>query len=157
MLTNGAQGRGILKTIKSKSMKIQIIVIALALAVAGTAFAQTTAKKTLDTACIQAAVEARDTSISSAVGTFGTAWQAAVDARKVALKAAWSNTDKTARKAALKAAWAAYKTAHKNARTNFETTRKAAWKTYKSAAKACGTSAANDDPTSENIDAKVNP
>lgn len=72
--------------------------------------------KTVDAACMSAAVTAREDALI-----------AAVQARKTALIAAWAMTDKAERKKAIHNAWMAFKDA-----------KHAAWKTFKLAAKACG-------------------
>lgn len=98
-------------------------------------------KTTVDTACMAAAVTARDTAISTAL----TAVATAVQTRGQALAAAWGNTDPKARQAAMKAANAAFAGTWKT----FGSAKNAAWDQYKTAAKAChGTSTDSANTTS---------
>ena len=81
--------------------------------------------KTVDGACMAAAVTKRDTAISAALQLVVTA----IQTRGTALAAAWTAMDKNAVKAANDAFKGAWKT--------FDTTRKAVWATFKTDAKAC--------------------
>ena len=100
----------------------------------------------LDVSCIQNAIEARDTSISSAVGASATAVQTALSTRKTALKAAWAITVRKNRRAAINAAWSAYNKSAKSARATLSSARKSAWATFNASAKTCKSVSASDDP-----------
>ncbi len=91
----------------------------------------------VDSACMQGAIEKRDSAIISAVDAYAAAVKAALQTRKDALKAAWAITDNARRNAALKAAWAAFNGTWKNARQALNEQRKAAWSAFKADAKAC--------------------
>lgn len=91
----------------------------------------------VDSACMQNAVEKRDSAIISAVDAYAGTVKTALQTRKDALKAAWAITDKAQRNAALKAAWAAFNGTWKNARQALSEQRKAAWSAFKADAKAC--------------------
>jgi hypothetical protein len=93
--------------------------------------------KTIDTACIQRAVDAREGSLLTAVTTFTTSIQAAYTARKNTLHDAWALTDSKQRKEAIKTAWKTFKDAKKAARKKFKDDSRAAWKTFRTAAKSC--------------------
>jgi len=91
----------------------------------------------VDSACMQNAVEKRDSAVISAVDAYAAAVKAALQTRKDSLKAAWAITDKTQRNAALKAAWAAFNGTWKNARQALNGQKKAAWSAFKADAKTC--------------------
>ncbi len=94
-------------------------------------------KPALDVACIQGAIEKRDTAIIGGVDAFGTAIKSALTTRKDALKAAWAVEKAKDRRAARKAAWAAYDKAAKDAHSALKSVRNGAWSTYKTDLKAC--------------------
>lgn len=144
----------------SKNMKkfLAFTVFSLALAATpvfaatsttGTANKTTTA--TVNLACVQNAVAARDNAIISALATYQAAWTAALQARVSALTTAWGNTNVTTRRAAIKTAWSQYNSAKKSAQTAFNTARKNAWSTYSSSSKTCKMSTA-DDTTGASVD-----
>ncbi len=108
----------------------------------------TTTKKTLNVACIQDAVDKRDTAIASAVTTFSTTVTNGLNTRKDALKAAWALTDTKARRAALNAAWTAWRTTARQARHTLNTARTSAWTQFRTDRRNCGSSAATGDTTS---------
>lgn len=91
----------------------------------------------VDGTCMSAAVDKRDTAITTAWNTLSSSMTATLSTRKDALKAAWALTDATQRNAALKAAWATASKSVKTARSTFKTARQAAWKTFKTDAKTC--------------------
>lgn len=111
--------------------------------------------KTVDLACVAAAVAKREAAIGTAFSTFSTAAQAALSARATALSAAWAMTDKTARRSAIKAAWRAYTTAIKASRKDLNTARHNAWAGFRTDTKACGPAATADEPASEGSDANL--
>ncbi len=85
-----------------------------------------------DPACIQSAIETRDTAIIAAFDKFHAAAKSALETRKTALKEAWAKPTWQERKTAVKAAWAAYSKALKEARTTFKQEKKDAWKQFHS-------------------------
>ena len=114
----------------------------------------TTSKKTINVACIQGAIETRDSAIASAVTAHASAQTAALSARKTALKAAWALTDQKARRAALRDAWKAFDTASRAARKTHRDAQNAAWKQFNTDRKACGTGV-SDDPGHQGHDSQL--
>lgn len=108
--------------------------------------ATNTPKATFDVACVQNAIEKRDTAISIGVDVFATSVKSALTTRKDALKAAWAITKSQDRRIARKAAWAAYNKSAKDAHTALKTARNSAWSTYKTDIKACKASDAGEGP-----------
>lgn len=100
---------------------------------------------TLDTACMQAAVDKRETAIIAGVDAYSSAVKSALSVRKDALKAAWAITEKAQREAALKAAWFAFRDAGKKTSGAMKDAKNAAWKTFKTDAKACRQSDADSE------------
>ena len=96
-------------------------------------------------ACMQTAVDARETAIDTAVSAYTTAINAALAARKTALHNAWGLSDTAARREAIKAAWKAYREARKTAGKALNMARNDAWKKFKTDAKACGGSGKDED------------
>lgn len=94
-------------------------------------------KPAFDVACVQGAIEKRDTAIIGGVDAFGAAIKSALTTRKDALKAAWAVEKAKDRRTARKAAWAAYDKAAKDAHSALKTVRNGAWSTYKTDLKAC--------------------
>lgn len=92
---------------------------------------------TVDVACMQAAIEKRDTAIVTSLTSFTSALTASLQTRKDALKAAWALTDATQRNNAIKAAWAAFNGTWKKGREALNTGKKTAWKTFRTDAKTC--------------------
>ena len=101
--------------------------------------------KTADIACVQTAVDARESAIDTAWGTFTKSMTSAYAARKSALHYAWSLTDAKARKDAIRGAWKAFKKATKAARKQWMSDRKAAWEVFKTAKKSCNTKEPGDE------------
>ena len=95
------------------------------------------AKKTVDIACVQKVVAAREASLGSAWTTFAASMSTAYSTRASALNTAWGMADATARKAAQKAAWAKFATDTSAARKALKAGREAAWKKAKTDVKAC--------------------
>src|SRR3989344_549768 len=137
----------------------------LALAAAVSAFADNTSppttpptsseRKTVDLACMQTAVDKRDTAIIAGVDAYHTAVKAALEARKTSLKAAWGITDRKERRAALKTAWRAYRTALKGARKGLHTSKNAVWAAFKADRRTCGSGGTSDDQTGQGVDSQL--
>jgi hypothetical protein len=98
---------------------------------------ENSAKATAAISCVGAAVNTREQSLVSSVGTFTTALNAAHTARASALQQAYTNTTWKAVSAAAKSANAAFSSSTKSARTTWDSARKGAWSTFKTAAAAC--------------------
>jgi hypothetical protein len=123
------------------SMMVSVSMLALS---AAPAFAETTAtvtaapvRKTVDLACMVAAVDAREVALQTAFTTFGTAQTAALTTRASALHTAWGMTDAKARRTALKTAWNTYRTSHRAAVSAHRTAHNSAWSAFRTAAKTC--------------------
>ena len=92
---------------------------------------------TMDLACVQTAVDAREGSIGDAFTAFSSAESAALSARKSSLHDAWGMTTSATRKSARTKAWSDYKTANKAAYTALRTAKKTAWSTFTTASASC--------------------
>lgn len=93
--------------------------------------------KTVNVACIQAAIDKRDTAVISAYDTLHTSIVAALNTRKEALKSAWAKTERIERRTALKNAWAAYHASRRSAQQAWRASRRTVWQTFRTEAKAC--------------------
>lgn len=106
-------------------------------------------------ACIQTAVDTRDTAIMTTFDTYYASVKTALDTRKTALKAAWALSTSKDRKNAISKAWQDYKSAAKTAKDVLKKDRKTAWEKFKTDFKACkGVSdpELNSDSNSEGAD-----
>lgn len=112
-------------------------------------------KKTVDAACMQAAVEKRDNAVMAGVDAYAAAAKSALAARRDALKAAWGLADAVQRKAALRAAEAAFKGTWRKAANALRSSKKAAWKQFYADRRACSGTAASEDTMTESIDASL--
>ena len=108
--------------------------------------------QTINTSCMQTAVEKRDTALVSAIDTFHNKVSSALTARKDALKSAWGLSETAARRTALKTAWEEYKKSTRNARNTLKEARRSSWSMFKTDSKACGGSAGAEDGGSEVMD-----
>lgn len=90
-----------------------------------------------DLACMQTAVEKRETAIIAALVTYTNAWKTSLETRKTELNAAWGITNNKDRRNAINAAWKKFREARKEQRRAFRDARKSAWKQFKTDAKAC--------------------
>lgn len=91
----------------------------------------------INTACIQTALDARETALGTAFDTMQSAVKTALATRKSSLHDAWGQADRTARRAALKTAWVKWSLDSKAAQTAIKTSRKTIWDTFQTAARAC--------------------
>lgn len=89
------------------------------------------------TACSQAAIELRDSSIGSARVAYNNAMNVALDGRKVAEKEAVALSDAGEKKTAIKSAVEEYKKAVTHAQESLTKARKEAWGTFEADTKAC--------------------
>ena len=134
--------RKIVALAASAAIAAGIAVPAFAAEMSGSASATVGAKKTVDIACVQKAVDKREDALIAGWTSFNTSMSAAYSARKTALHDAWGMSDATARKTAVKTAWENFKKSAKAARQAWKTARKNAWQTFRSDAKACKGAAA---------------
>lgn len=111
------------------------IIFAGVLLLASASFALAMEKKTVDTACMQDAVAAREAAISESWADFSEVITEALAARSEALDEAWGLADAKSQKAAVKTAWSDWKEISKAAHTAMKEDRKAAWDTFKTTAK----------------------
>ncbi|NCO23351.1 hypothetical protein COW09_01635 [bacterium (Candidatus Moisslbacteria) CG12_big_fil_rev_8_21_14_0_65_36_11] len=111
-------------------------------------------KLILDPVCMQNAVEKRDSAIITASDAYYTTVKASLENRKSALKTAWSITDRKERRSALKTAWTNFTKTKKTATITWRKAKSSAWKQFKLDLRACGSTAASDDYTSEGADAQ---
>lgn len=89
------------------------------------------------TACSQAAIEVRDSSIGAARTTYNQSMAAALTARKEAEKEAVALADAGDKKEAIRAAVEEYKKAVSTAQDELTKSRKEAWSTFESNANSC--------------------
>lgn len=108
------------------------------------------ANKTVDLSKMQAAVDARDTTIILAWDKYSADVKSALETRETALKSAWALTDKAARKTAIKEAWTNYRNAIKSAREALKKAKNDAWTQWKIDSKAAKGNA--EDNTSMSVD-----
>jgi hypothetical protein len=106
-------------------------------------------------ACVQTAIETRDSAIMAAVDTYATAIKAALSTRKDALKAAWAIPAASDMKAALKTAWTNYGVAAKAARKALSDAKKSAWTAFAAARKACKAPASIESGATSGVDANL--
>lgn len=95
------------------------------------------AKKNVDIACVQTAVDKREDALITGWSAFHASISGAYSARKTALHDAWGMTDAAARKAAVKMAWGNFKKSAKTGRKTWKDARKSVWKTFRSEVKSC--------------------
>jgi hypothetical protein len=106
-------------------------------------------------ACVQTAVDTRDTAIIAAVNAYTTAVMTALSTRKDALKAAWAIPAAKDMKAALKTAWTNYGVAAKAARKALSDAKKSAWTAFAAARKACKAPASIESGATSGVDANL--
>lgn len=107
--------------------------------------------RTVDLACIRAAVTVRETAIITAYSTLSTAITTALNTRKTALQTAWGITNNNARRTAIVAAHQTFQNTSRTAATTYRTARNDAWSTFRTATRACrnGANVSNDDTIRE--------
>ncbi len=109
-------------------------------------------KKVVDIACMQQAIEKRDTAIISGLDAYYAVTEASLQTRKETMKTAWAITDVKERRTALKDAWKTYRETIKIARNSFKTAKKSAWQQFYADRKTCGTAGTSDDPANSSVD-----
>ena len=97
--------------------------------------------KTIDVACVAAAVSAREVTLQAGITTLTGDTNTAYITRATALASAYTQTGNDAIKAAVKTTWQQFGAALKIAKKNWQKSRDDAWKTFKTAVKSCGGSA----------------
>lgn len=95
------------------------------------------AKSVLDTACIQSALDKRESAIILAFDKKAMTIKTALDQRKTDLKAAWALSTLKERIKARLEAWKKFKKADISARTAYRQEIKKIWAQYKTDKKAC--------------------
>jgi len=108
--------------------------------------------KNLDPACMQTAVDKRDTAIIAGVDAYSGTIKLALGARKDALKTAWAIENRTERRVAIKKVWKDFKVTSEKARKDFKLAKRAAWDQFNQDRKACGSLGASDDRTNISAD-----
>lgn len=108
--------------------------------------------KNLDPACMQIAVDKRETAIIAGVDAYSVTARSALSARKDALKTAWGIADVRERRMALKKVWRDFKFTSEKARKDFKSAKRTVWDQFNKDRKACGSSGASDDPTNVSAD-----
>lgn len=108
--------------------------------------------KTLDLACVAAAVDKREAAISAGWDAYAAAVKAAYSARRSALAAAWKLTDKKGRRDALRKAWTDWRKADHDARQDWMKAKHDAWQQFRKDRSACGPGAASEAPENEGND-----
>ena len=93
--------------------------------------------KTLDVACIQSALDKRESAVIAAFDKKTSAVKTALDQRKTDLKAAWALSGLKDRIKARLVAWKNFKKADVNSRMTYRKEVKSAWAQYKTDKKAC--------------------
>lgn len=118
--------------------------------------ATTSAKTSLNIACVAAAVAAREASLQIAITANAGAISSAYGTRASALASAYAQTDQSAIKAAVRSAWTTFGAALRVAHKGWITSQQAAWSSFKTALKACGPGATSvADSTSASVDASA--
>lgn len=94
--------------------------------------------KSVDIACVAAAVAAREAALSSGASTHGTAVANAYSTRATALANAYALTGGNAAiRDAVKKAWDSFRSSIQTARKSWQTARDGAWKQFQTAVKNC--------------------
>ncbi len=128
----------------------------LGMMVAVPAFAETSnntstvpINQTINTACVQSAVQKRETALQSAAQTYASAIQSAMSARSSALQAAWGNTDRKVRRTAISDALKAFRAAKRSATQTMQKADRDAWKQFATDRKTCGITSSEGDMQQE--------
>ncbi len=89
-------------------------------------------------ACVQNALEKRDSAVIAGHNTFNTSIVSALTARKDGLKNAYALADRTAAKTAKKTVWNTFKSQVKVAHDTMRGVRKTSWSAFNTEMRACG-------------------
>ena len=110
--------------------------------------ASTTARGSIDIACVAAAVAAREAALATAASANAQALTSAYSARASALATAYTQTEREAIKKSVKSSWANFGAALRLAQRGWKNAQKTAWTQFKAAIKACGPAASSVADTS---------
>ncbi len=91
----------------------------------------------VDTACVGAAVHAREEALTLASAAQTQTVAAAYAARAAALDTAYTSTDLSSVRNSVRTAWDTFATVTKNAKKTWQSGRENAWKTFRNAIKSC--------------------
>lgn len=101
--------------------------------------APTSTNPTYDVACVQTAIDKRETALMGVADTLNASVKDAISTRGTELKASWAmTTDGPARRASRRAAWDKYKASRNTAINTAKSSRSAIGETYKTDMGACG-------------------
>lgn len=104
-------------------------------------------ERTVNTECIKAAIEVRDTAIINGLDTFSGKVRTALTVRKDALKASWDLSGKS-RRDSIRSAWRTYSDSVKTAKHEHQAARRAAWNTFHTTRATCG----DKSPSEQNME-----
>lgn len=126
----------------NKKISIILLVLFLFLTVRSVVLAEEVTntppnQKKIDLVCIQNAIEKRENAIIVAFDKKAVAIKAALEARKNALKEAWTKPTRKERLTARLAAWKNFRTAKWQIQKTYQTEVKSAWKTFNTERKNC--------------------
>ncbi len=102
-------------------------------------------KSVLDTACIQSALDKRESAIILSFDKKATAIKVALDQRKTDLKAAWALSTLKERIKARLEAWKKFKKSETGARATYRQEIKKIWQAWKTDKKACKVTESDND------------
>ncbi len=94
-------------------------------------------KEEIDLVCMQNAIVKRDNAVIASINVYVGVVIKSIEARRDALKAAWTITDKEKRKEALRMAWENDKNTRKGAKKAFKKSRNGAWEVFRTDRKVC--------------------
>lgn len=97
----------------------------------------TKASAKIDVACIQNAIDIRDTALASMVNDWSSSTGSALDARREALKDSWSVIDYKQRRSAQRTAWSEYRKLLRNANARKAKERSRTWKKFEQDRRQC--------------------
>lgn len=134
--------------------KFFVLPMFAALLVAGSSVFAEDRPRSVDLACMKAAVEKREDAIIASKEKAFASYDAAFKARRASLSTAWTIAVVKDRRVAINAAWATFRTSHKDARTQLREEDKALWSTFKTDSKVCKVDSASigSDRAGEKID-----
>lgn len=109
----------------------------------------------IDVACIQAALDARDTALATMVGSWSSTVREALEERRDTLKKSWDISDYKARRNVQRKAWSDYGKILKKANSIKASERRDAWKTFTHKRKLCEGAYAPEMKTGSTYDANL--
>lgn len=105
----------------------------------------------MDTACLQKAVDKRETAIIVANDAVSVGVKSALEQRKTALNTAWGLASQKERAKARNTAWTNFRKARQTARKTYNTVVKASWQTFHADGKACKVTTQDVEPQASDI------